>query len=84
VEAKTIETISKNVHRRYPEVSGTKPTVRKQPIPKSAQNKITAAKPNYLLTYKKEAKGPLGKSIPCWVRVVATPDGKILKITTSK
>jgi hypothetical protein len=84
MEPKIVEMISKNIHRRYPEVSGIKPTVRKQSLPKSAQSKIIATKSNFLLTYKKNSRGPMGKSIPRWVRVVATPKGKIVKITTSK
>jgi len=83
VEPKIIETISKRIHRKFPEVSGTKPTIRKQSVPKSAQNRISM-KSNFLLTFKKNSQSPLGKSIPRWVRVVATPKGKIIKITTSK
>jgi hypothetical protein len=85
VEPEIVEKIKKNIHRRFPEVHGVKPKVRKQPIPKSAQGKVIQKnKRNYLLTFKKEIRGPLGKKIPRWVRVVATPKGKIIKITTSK
>jgi len=85
VEPEIIEKIKKNIHGRFPEVRGIKPSVRKQPIPKSDQGKPKSNSPqNYLLTFKKEIRGPLGKNISQWVRVVATPKGKIIKITSSK
>jgi hypothetical protein len=85
MEPKTIESISNQVYRRFPEFTGVKPNVRKQPKPKSeGLSKISPDSENYLLTYKKDAKGPGGQIIPRCVRVVATPKGKIVKITTSK
>jgi len=85
MEPKTIETLSNKIYRKFPEVSGVKPKVRKQPIPKSAKgNPVDPGKRNYLLTFKTTVKGPGGQSIPRWVRVVATPKGKIVKISTSK
>jgi hypothetical protein len=85
MEPQKIETISRDIHRRFPEVEGIKPKVRKQPLPKSKGGKtISPGKQNYLLTYKTSVNGPGGQTIPRWVRVVATPKGKILKISTSK
>ena len=85
MDPKTIESITKDIHRRFPEVAGIKPKVRKQPRPKSGQQKLSKPdKQNYLLSFKANAKGPGGQVIPRWVRVVATPRGKIIKITTSK
>ena len=84
MEPEIVEKLEKNIYRRFPEVKGIKPKIRKQPIPKSQEGKIIKSKQNYLLTFKKELRGPLGKKIPRWVRVVVTPKGKIIKITTSK
>jgi hypothetical protein len=83
MDTKVIEKISKNIHNRFPEVSGVKPKVKKQPIPGSEKSS-RQDNLNYLLTYKKNVKGIKGQSIPRWVRVVVSGKGKILKITTSK
>ena len=85
MEPETVDSISKSIHRRFPEVAGVKPKVRKQQIPESQKHKFNnPGKRNYLLTYKKNIKGPKGQTIPRWVRVVANPNGRIIKITTSK
>lgn len=83
MEPKKIESITNDIHRRFPEVAGIKPKVRKQLVAKS-EGPIPPDKQNYLLTFNTNAKGPNGQVIPRWVRVVATPKGKIVKITTSK
>ncbi len=85
METKTLERLTQNIHRRFPEMAGVKPKVRKQPLPKS--NKATndkGAEQNYLLTFNAAVQGPGGQKITRWVRVVATPQGKIVKISTSK
>ena len=85
METKTLETLTKNIQRRFPEVAGVKPKVRKQPLPKSSPaGKGKEAEDNYLLTFNTVVQGPGGQKIPRWVRVVATPQGKIVKISTSK
>jgi hypothetical protein len=83
MEPKKIESITTDIHRRFPEVAGIKPKVRKQLVAKS-EEPIPPDKQNYLLTFNTNVKGPNGQVIPRWVRVVATPKGKIVKITTSK
>jgi hypothetical protein len=85
MDPKTIETLIKNIHRRFPEVTGIKPKVRKQPIPKSGQTHSNkSGEQNYLLTFQTVVQGPGGQKIPRSIRVVATPQGKIVKISTSK
>jgi hypothetical protein len=85
MEPKILETLTKNIHRRFPEVAGIKPKVRKQPIPKSSQaQKEKPGTQNYLLTFNTVVQGPAGQKIARWIRVVATPQGKIVKISTSK
>ncbi len=81
VDAKTIKTITLKVSRKFPEVANIKPRVKKQPKPENAKGPVT---PNTLLLYKTQMKGPKGKSLPRIVRVVVSPQGKILKMTTSK
>ena len=83
MEPNKIESITNDIHRRFPEVAGIKPKVRKQPVAASDEP-IPPEKRNYLLTFNTKVKGPNGQVIPRWVRVVATPKGKIVKISTSK
>ena len=85
MDSKTINSISKTVYRRFPEVVNVKPSVRKQSIPGSKSRKPSDQdKHNFLLTYKANVKGPNGQKISRLVRVVATASGKIIKTTTSK
>ena len=84
MDPKALENITKQIHSRFPEVAGKKPTVRKQPQPNSKKRRGSPDNQNYLLTFKGKAKGPGGQDIQRLVRVVASPSGKIIKITTSK
>ncbi|MEK6256805.1 MAG: hypothetical protein N2C13_05755 [Chloroflexota bacterium] len=79
MEQKVINSISSKVSKKFPEVSGKKPSVKRRPVAKSQ----TAAE-TFLLIFKGMAVGPGGKSIPRQVRVVANAKGKIIKMTTSK
>ncbi len=81
MDKQIIKKITEKISRRFPEVSRVKPQVKKIDPPKGNQRE--AAK-NYLLFYKTTVSGPGGNMIPRIVRVVATPDGKILKTTTSR
>jgi hypothetical protein len=85
MDPKAVESITKNIYNRFPEVVGVKPTVRKQPLPDSKKRHCGGAdQQNYLLTFKGKARGPGGQNIQRLVRVVASSSGKIVKITTSK
>jgi hypothetical protein len=84
MESKQIEKITSQVEKRFPEAAGVRPSIRRQELPSSDQKGSKESEPNYTLTYKFSAEGPGGQRIPRWIRVVATPNGKILKITTSK
>jgi hypothetical protein len=84
MDAKLVQAISKDIYRRFPEVSGVKPKVRRQDMPHA---KSIAASTTYLLTFQSVAHTVTGdgsKSIPRWVRVVVSEQGKILKVTTSR
>jgi len=76
-----VEEISEKIYRKFPEVAGIKPKVRKQPVPKDAPK---PKEPTYLITFNRNVKGPHGNIIPRWVRVAVTPQGKIIKTTTSR
>ena len=83
MDQKTLDKVNAQVARKIPDVTGVKPTIKKQKKPTSKGNK-NAGDVNFLLTYKYTASGPGGRKIPQWVRVVATFRGKIIKISTSK
>lgn len=79
MEQKIINSISNKVAKKFPEVSGKKPSVKRRATPKSQP-----AAETFLLIFKGKAIGPGGKSIPRQVRVVANAKGKIIKMSTSK
>ncbi len=85
MDPKVIEKINNQISKKFPEVVGVKPTIRKQSKSNSKGNSNRSSdEENYLVTYKFSGSGPTGQKIPRWVRVVATPKGKIVKISTSK
>jgi hypothetical protein len=77
---KTIQDITQEVYRRFPEVRGKKPKVRAMETPKSRS--ITRSSVS-LLTFQGQAVTSSGKTMPYYVRVVANEHGRILKITMS-
>ncbi|MCW5876566.1 MAG: hypothetical protein KIS85_06750 [Anaerolineales bacterium] len=78
MDAKTIQHISREVARRFPEVAGDTPRVTAQAGAKSPGGAT------FLLTYKGDAGRAGGYTISRTVRVVADDHGRILKVTTSR
>ncbi|MBN1665973.1 MAG: hypothetical protein JW862_02755 [Anaerolineales bacterium] len=76
-----VKKISQQTYRRFPEMTGVQPKVRKQPAPPAQSNQ---QQPQYLLIYQTQVSGPGAVSIPRWVRVIADVRGRIIKTTTSK
>ena len=72
---KQVKSISSQISRKFPELSGTSPKITQQKLARSS---------NFLLTFSGQAEGPDGKRINRIVRVVASNSGKILKVSTSK
>ena len=72
MDSKLTEAISKQIYRKYPEVSGTRPTI--------------SSRPNgeFLLVCKGTGTTASGHPILRAVRVVASAEGKVLKVTSSK
>lgn len=77
MKIETVQEISKQVYRRFPEFKGIKPKVRSQQTAQTTRH-------TYLLTYATRAKLAEDKFLERWVRVVADEAGKIIKISTSK
>ncbi len=72
MEEMTLSRLCSTVYQRFPDTSGSKPTVKRQ----------TADL--YLLIFKCYAKIADGKSLPKIYRVVADDRGKILKVSSSR
>ena len=83
MDPKIVQSISNKVYKKFPEISGKKPKVRKQRANGGLPKSVNPA-PNYLLTFRGVGQGPGGRKIPRLVRVVATTRGKIIKISTSR
>lgn len=72
MEDQSIERICAQVYKRFPNMQGKRPQV--QPY----------GEKNYLLTFQASAKTANGHSIIQTIKVVASQDGKIQKLTTSR
>ena len=77
MKIETVQSISKQVYRRFPEFKGIKPKVRSQSTPKTDQK-------TYLLTYATRARIDEERFLDRWIRVVVDESGKIIKLSTSR
>lgn len=80
MDPKTLKSVTAQVYRKFPEMDGSKPTVRRQ---NSSQKTVTQA-PTYLLVFHKRVPIDEQRSMSRYVRVVVSEQGKILKILTSR
>jgi len=81
MDSKLVDSISKQIYKRFPEVEGKKPKVRRQALNSGNKSKSTGT---YLLTFQGKAKVQGGKTINRYIRVVADDEGKIIKVSTSR
>lgn len=81
MDKETVKEITEQVAQRFPEMEEIEPKIKQRPAPK---NRVPKDPPHILLLYKTQGYGPEGEIFPRVVRVVATPQGKIIKMTTSK
>jgi hypothetical protein len=72
MESKLIESINKQVYKKFPEVQGVTPTLTPRPGDQ------------VLLIYKAAVLTADGHTLDRAIRVVADAAGKIIKMTTSK
>jgi hypothetical protein len=72
MERQLVDTICQEVYRRFPELNGARPKV------------SIYAESKRLLIFSSSASTANGKTIKHIVRVVASEDGKIEKISTSR
>ena len=79
MDDRQLKSISSQVSRKFPEVAGAKPQVKRQSNQKTKSSPAT-----YLITYRGKSKTADGKSITRIVRVTANESGKIIKMSTSR
>ncbi len=81
MDAKTIDTVCRQVYTRFPEVKGAAPKIQAQESVSSGSSHPSA---NFLFVFHGKGVTANGKTIPRTVRVVVTERGKIVKMTTSR
>jgi hypothetical protein len=74
MDTRLIDSICKQIYRRFPEVAGAQPRIQAQDSP---------ARSHYLFIFKASGKTENGKAIARVVRAVVSEQGKIIKVTTS-
>lgn len=72
MEQGLITAISNKIYQRFPEIKGARPSVKEQTTG------------HFLLIYKGATESVDGRTIQRVVRVVASADGKLIKVTTSR
>jgi len=72
MDKKALDKVCSQVYRRFPPVKDKKPKVTKQ------------SEDRYLLIFSGSGESPDGKKIQQTVRVVASPEGRILKTSMSR
>jgi hypothetical protein len=78
MDDKHLESVCKQIYKRFPEISGNHPKVQAQNTP-SGEGKV-----QYLLVFQGYRATADGKAINRIVRVVVSEQGKIIKVTTSR
>ncbi len=76
IERPLLEAINRRVYQRFPEVAGSHPRIQRFTLDTGEERLI--------LTYRRRVHTADGRILPRWVRVITTPKGRILKITTSR
>ena len=75
-----LDSICKQIYKRFPEVSGSRPKVQAQKLPSGSND----APSQYLMVFQGTQTTADGKPIKRIVRVVVSEQGRILKVTTSR
>ena len=80
MDDKHLDSICKQIYKRFPEVSGSRPKVQAQKL--TSGNNDTPSQ--YLMVFQGDQATADGKSIKRILRVVVSEQGRILKVTTSR
>lgn len=73
----TLKQVSRHVAKKFPEMAGVRPTIRRQ-------GNASSEDPCFVLTYKGKAELPGGRKMSRIVRVVADESGRVIRMSTSK
>jgi hypothetical protein len=73
MDAKAVKRVTSQVSRQFPELKGARPGVKRR-----------RGGEQFELTYKAAVKLPGGRKMTRVVRVVATADGRVVRMSTSK
>jgi hypothetical protein len=73
----TLEQVSRHVAKKFPEMAGVRPTIRRQ-------GNSSSDDACFVLTYKGKAELPGGRKMSRIVRVVANESGRVIRMSTSK
>jgi hypothetical protein len=76
MDRSSISKLTRSVIRKYPEMESVKPSIKEQKKPGGGTQ--------FLLTYKGKVKLPGGRTMSRIVRVVADPNGRLVRMSTSK
>lgn len=76
-----ITNICKEVYQRYPEMLGIRPKIQ---IYSSDSARSSSPSPKYLLVFRGKGETATQKSVPVFLRVVVTEQGKILRMSMSR
>ncbi len=68
-----IAQVNQQIYRKFPQVQDAPPTLRRAP-----------SGPNVILTYRHTSTTEDGQTIERMVRATVTPDGQVVKISTSR
>ncbi len=79
MDPKSIDSVCKQIYRRFPDLAGSKPKVTAQKLAGES-----APSSNYLFVFKGQGTTQTGQAISRIVRAVVSKEGKIIKVTTSR
>lgn len=81
LQPETLESITRQVYKRFPEMEGSKPALQTRQAPPS---RAGAGNDEFLVIYQKTVRNERGGTIRRLVRVVVNQAGKILRMSTSR
>lgn len=79
---KTVQSVSQEIYRRFPDLDGRAPHVKACPSGSVRSGlRLLRRQNTFLLVYRARKTTSTGKNLPFAVRVIADQGGKILKIS---
>ena len=77
MENSAVQKVNQEIYRRYPEFSGVRPEIQ-------SAGSAGSDKSGYLLTYKVQGVAANDRKITRYLRVNVSPQGNIVKVSTSR